>query len=54
MARKMNSIIIPVYKNEKNIPSLILCLKELDKQLSPLEIVFVVDGSPDKSAHLLK
>jgi len=49
----MNSLIIPVYKNSENIPSLIEALKELDQQISNLEVVFVVDGSPDSSAKLL-
>lgn len=49
------SLIIPVYKNEKNIPSL---LDALEQQLTndfgaEFEVVFVVDGSPDKSFELL-
>jgi glycosyltransferase involved in cell wall biosynthesis len=49
----MNSLIIPVYKNAENIPSLLATLKELDRQIANLEVVFVVDGSPDSSASLL-
>lgn len=49
----MNSLIVPVYKNAENIPSLISELKELDCQIANLEVVFVVDGSPDSSASLL-
>jgi glycosyltransferase involved in cell wall biosynthesis len=49
----MNSLIIPVYKNAENIPSLLAALKELDQQIAQLEVVFVVDGSPDASADLL-
>jgi glycosyltransferase involved in cell wall biosynthesis len=49
----MNSLIIPVYKNEENIPHLLQALKSLDQQVSNLEIVFVVDGSPDASARML-
>lgn len=49
----MNSLIIPVYKNAENIPSLLTALKNLDREISDLEIVFVVDGSPDNSAQLL-
>lgn len=49
----MNSLIIPVYKNEENISSLITALKELDRQIANLEVVFVVDGSPDTSAAML-
>lgn len=49
----MNSLIIPVYKNLENIPSLLAALEELDRQIANLEVVFVVDGSPDSSASLL-
>ena len=50
----MKSIIIPVYKNEGSISSLIQELTLIQKKLaSELEIVFVVDGSPDKSYELL-
>ena len=50
----MNSLIVPVYKNAENIPALIVALQELNRQISNLEVVFVVDGSPDLSASLLK
>lgn len=44
------SIVIPVYGNEENIPSLIARLSELMTELpSATEVVFVVDGSPDGS-----
>ena len=49
----MNSLIIPVYKNAENIPSLLLALQDLNQQIAGLEVVFVVDGSPDSSASLL-
>ena len=49
----MNSLIIPVYKNAENIPSLIHALKKLNGEIENLEVVFVVDGSPDTSAGLL-
>jgi len=49
----MNSLIIPVYKNEENIPDLLEALISLNKQVSNLEVVFIVDGSPDASASLL-
>jgi polyisoprenyl-phosphate glycosyltransferase len=46
----MMSVIIPVYKNAANIPPLIAALVNLQRELpSPLEVVFVVDGSPDDS-----
>lgn len=50
----MNSIIIPVYKNEENIPHLLTALEKLNGCIDNLEVVFVIDGSPDKSAELLK
>ena len=44
------SIVIPVYGNEENIPSLIARLSELMAELpADTEVVFVVDGSPDGS-----
>jgi len=50
-----HSIIIPVYKNEQNIPRLLVALEGLNQKLgSDLECVFVVDGSPDKSFKILK
>ena len=50
----MYSIVIPVYKNEDSIGELLRCLQHIDKQLpGPLEIVFVIDGSPDQSLQRL-
>jgi len=49
------SIIIPVYKNQENIPRLLFALADLNEKLShQLECVFVVDGSPDASYAILK
>lgn len=50
----MFSVIIPVYKNEANIPPLIDALESLHAKISNLEVVFVVDGSPDNSYLKLK
>lgn len=51
----MYSLIIPVYKNEASIAPLLQVLQNLNQQLqNQLEIVFVVDGSPDQSYALLK
>jgi glycosyltransferase involved in cell wall biosynthesis len=48
------SIVIPVYKNEANISSLADALQKLIPLIGGnLEIVFVIDGSPDRSAELL-
>lgn len=50
----MNSLIIPVYKNESTIPDLIQAIKGLSARLKgDLEVIFAVDGSPDQSAALL-
>lgn len=49
------SVIIPVYKNEASIPSLIDALKAMNRELDGhIEVVFVVDGSPDNSYSLLR
>lgn len=49
------SLVIPVYKNEESIPSLINAIEKLNLNLDgQLEAVFVVDGSPDQSYALLK
>ena len=47
----MLSLVIPVYKNSSNIGPLLEALRALPDQLSDkeLEVVFVVDGSPDDS-----
>lgn len=51
----MFSIVIPVYKNEESIDRLVSTLTELSTKITtPLEVVFVVDGSPDRSFELLK
>lgn len=46
----MYSLVIPVYKNEGSIPELISAIEALNRDLGcQLEVVFVVDGSPDDS-----
>ena len=50
----MLSLIIPVYKNEENLPRLLAVLAEMNEQLQrQLEVVFVVDGSPDRCQAIL-
>ncbi len=50
-----HSLVIPVYRNEESIPRLLNALHDMNRQLSDaLEVVFVVDGSPDNSFGLLK
>lgn len=51
---KRLALVIPVYKNEANLERLLEELVRLEGRLSlPLEVVFVVDGSPDRSAEIL-
>ncbi|MFZ2314359.1 MAG: glycosyltransferase [Gammaproteobacteria bacterium] len=51
----MYSLVIPVYKNEESISQLIFALEGMNNKLgNQLEVVFVVDGSPDQSYALLK
>lgn len=48
------SIVVPIYRNEANIPALITALEGLYCSLAgDLEVVFVVDGSPDQSGARL-
>lgn len=48
------SIIIPIYRNELNIPPLLSKLAELMRDRgSNTEVVFVIDGSPDQSLAVL-
>jgi glycosyltransferase involved in cell wall biosynthesis/dTDP-4-dehydrorhamnose 3,5-epimerase-like enzyme len=49
------SLVIPVYRNEESIPRLLRTLDEINGALdAQLEVVFVVDGSPDRSFELLQ
>jgi glycosyltransferase involved in cell wall biosynthesis len=50
----MLSLIIPVYRNAESIPDLLDAVQELHRALDGnMEVVFVVDGSPDNSYALL-
>lgn len=49
------SVIIPVYMNEESIPRLLHALGAMSRELGGgMEVVFVVDGSPDRSFVLLR
>jgi glycosyltransferase involved in cell wall biosynthesis len=50
----MLSLVIPVYGNEENLPRLFRELEHLAERLTDLEIVFVVDGSLDRSLTVLQ
>ena len=48
------SLVIPVYRNEETLSDLLAVAANLSKQLDQaLEVVFVVDGSPDRSLPIL-
>ncbi len=50
----MLTLVIPVYKNEGSIPDLLAAITGLNQKLDgELEVVFVVDGSPDRCYELL-
>ncbi len=52
---QMLSLIVPIYKSAANIPALIEALGHLHGELGgALEVVLVVDGSPDESHILLR
>ncbi len=51
----MLSLIVPIYKSAANVPGLIEALGRLHAELNgALEVILVVDGSPDDSYLLLK
>ena len=51
----MMSIIVPVYRNSETVDALLDAMADLNGTLgSELEIVFVVDGSPDDSHERLR
>ncbi len=48
------SVVVPVFRNEASIPDLVAELRGLGQRMDgELEVVFVVDGSPDGSLPLL-
>jgi glycosyltransferase involved in cell wall biosynthesis len=50
----MYSIVVPVYKNEDSIRDLLESIDGISQRIGgPLEVVFVVDGSPDQSLQRL-
>lgn len=51
----MYSLVIPVYKNYDSLPELLTILTRLqDNLIESLQVIFVVDGSPDESYLYLK
>jgi glycosyltransferase involved in cell wall biosynthesis len=49
----VRSLIVPVYRNAENIEDLVAALRLLDAEVGGMEVVFVVDGSPDDSGAML-
>lgn len=54
MSAVICSLIIPVYRNEENIPDLLPALTGLAERIKGLEVVFVVDASPDNCEIILR
>jgi glycosyltransferase involved in cell wall biosynthesis len=51
----MLSLVVPVYRNAENLPRLLTELERLAPSVPDgLEVVFVVDGSPDDSLRILQ
>ena len=54
-AAPVYSVVVPVYRNEPTLGALVERLGALAGELdAPLEVVFVVDGSPDGSLVVLR
>src|SRR5947209_7353418 len=52
---EMYSLVIPVYKNEANLDRLLTEMAKLAGRIpGEFEVVFVVDGSPDRSLEILR
>ena len=50
----MLSLVVPVYRNEESIADLVAAVEQLNRGGGAFEVVFVVDGSPDRSLELLR
>lgn len=51
----MCSLVIPVYRNEANLPRLLSELERLRQKVgAEFEVIFVVDGSPDRCFEILR
>ncbi len=51
----MLSLVIPVYKNEANLPDLLAAIEGLNRSVgAAFEAVFVIDGSPDRCYEILR
>tara|TARA_B100001029_G_C15052441_1_gene451795 strand:- start:862 stop:1809 length:948 start_codon:yes stop_codon:yes gene_type:complete len=52
--KKLISLVIPVFNEEESIGQLYIELKEVLKEISDYEIIFIDDGSDDKSNEVIK
>ena len=52
--RPVASLVVPIYRNEENIPDLLRALAAMSHSVERFEAVLVVDGSPDRSAEMLR
>src|SRR5579871_5499273 len=51
----LHSLVIPVYRNAESLPNLLAELDFISAELDcAIELVFVIDGSPDASYAILK
>lgn len=51
----MLSLVIPVYKNQENLDRLLRELTKIqERYLHDIEVIFVIDGSPDRSYDILR
>jgi glycosyltransferase involved in cell wall biosynthesis len=51
----LDSVVVPVYRNQESLPELVRRLEDLAAELEGgLEAVFVIDGSPDESGAVLR
>lgn len=49
------TLVIPVYRNEASLPELLLAMNGLHQSMTEeFEVVFVIDGSPDRSYEILR
>lgn len=54
MSASLNSLVVPVYRNEHSIAALVQAVEGIAEQVEgELEAIFVVDGSPDDSHRRL-
>jgi glycosyltransferase involved in cell wall biosynthesis len=54
MSAPLNSLVVPVYANSETIPALLAAVESIrDRVSGGLEVIFVVDGSPDDSRKRL-